>query len=225
VTARGLRSIFLLAFLLLAACSQSGTESTSEPSAVTNDELPPVPSFWQGAAKPYRGQVLRGITENTPPSLYIRDVLAPAFEQETGIKIKLEITTNPPIEQSIKAGADHYDFVYVEQDVIYEYLAQHRLSNITKLLRDNAALVAPLFNPDDFTDFINAFRDPATGDLYGMPIEGFIKVYLYRKDLFDDPAIQNAFAAEYHYPLARPLPFKSIVILLPSLPAMAKRMG
>jgi multiple sugar transport system substrate-binding protein len=191
----------LVAILLLVACGLDAASPIGEANAAP-------PSFWQAAATPYRGLVLHGITENTPPSLYVRDVLAPAFEKETGIKITLEITTNPGVEQSIKAGADQYNFVYVEQDVIYEYLAQRRLTNITKLLQDNASLVAPVFNPEDFTDFINAFRDPISGDLYGMPIEGFIKVYVYRKDLFDDPAIKAAFAAAYHYPLAPAVTFQ-----------------
>ncbi len=206
---RGYRLALLIALLVLAACGQQAASAGGEPGVVLNrGEATVTPSFWQVAATPYRNLVLHGITENTPPSLYIRDVLAPAFEKETGIKVKLEITTNPAIEQSIKMGADQYDFVYVEQDVIYEYLAQQRLTNMTKLLQDNAALVTSVFNPENFTDFINAFRDPATGDLYGMPIEGFIKVYLYRKDLFADPAIQTAFAAEYHYPLAPAVTFQ-----------------
>ncbi|MEZ4715104.1 MAG: extracellular solute-binding protein [Caldilineaceae bacterium] len=33
-------------------------------------------------------------------------------------------------------------------------------------------------------------------------MEAFVKVYLYRKDLFEDPAIQEAFKAEYGYDLA-----------------------
>ena len=32
--------------------------------------------------------------------------------------------------------------------------------------------------------------------------EAFIKVYLYRTDLFEDSDIQAAFISEYHYPLA-----------------------
>ncbi|MBI1881928.1 MAG: extracellular solute-binding protein [Chloroflexi bacterium] len=33
-------------------------------------------------------------------------------------------------------------------------------------------------------------------------MEAFLKTYLYRKDLFEDPAIQAAFVAKYNYPLA-----------------------
>jgi multiple sugar transport system substrate-binding protein len=69
-------------------------------------------------------------------------------------------------------------------------------------MQENPELTLPDFDPVDFTSFINEFRDPLTRDLYGIPIEAFPKMYLYRKDLFEDPAIQAAFAAEYNYPLA-----------------------
>jgi multiple sugar transport system substrate-binding protein len=35
-----------------------------------------------------------------------------------------------------------------------------------------------------------------------VPMEAFVKIMLYRKDLFEDPDIQAAFEAEYGYPLA-----------------------
>ncbi|MDQ3248074.1 MAG: extracellular solute-binding protein [Chloroflexota bacterium] len=201
------RLILLIIALTLAACGQQTAAPDGDLPSAANKVDAPTPSFWQTAALPYRGLVLRGITEDSPPSLYIRDVLAPAFAQETGIEIKLEISANPTIEGLINAGTAEYDFVYVEQDVIYGYLAQQRLTNLTQLQQTNVALVAPDFNPEDFIDLIDAFRDPASGDLYGIPIEAFIKVYLYRKDLFEDPTIKAAFAAEHHYPLAPAVTF------------------
>ncbi|MEZ4870371.1 MAG: extracellular solute-binding protein [Caldilineaceae bacterium] len=168
---------------------------------------PDVASFWQQAAKPFAGLQLHGITEDSQPSLYIRDVLAPAFAAETGIQVDLEISNNNNIEQVIAAGGEAYDFVYVEQDVIYGYLAANRLVDITQLLDDHPALVSPTFNPNDFTSFLQEFMDPATAHLYGVPIEAFIKVYLYRTDLFADLAIRQQFAATYHYPLAPAVTF------------------
>jgi multiple sugar transport system substrate-binding protein len=155
---------------------------------------------------PYQGTVIRGISENTPASVYIKEVLAPAFEQETGIRVDMAVTTYDemytlPI-QDMETGTGIYDFIYIEQDFVYDYLEQGFLVNLTQALRDNPNLVLPEFNPIDFTSFINEFKDPKTGDLYGVPIEAFLKVYLYRKDLFEDPAIQKAFAEKYNYPLA-----------------------
>ncbi len=152
-------------------------------------------------------RVLHGISENSPPSLYIRDVLAPAFERETGIRIDLAISDTLPIEQAIARGDATFDFAYLEQDVIYGYLAQGLLVDLSQMLTDNPDLVSPAFNLMDFTDFIDEFKDPVSGHLYGVPIEAFIKVYAYRTDLFEDPAIRAEFEAQYHYPLAPAITF------------------
>ena len=37
---------------------------------------------------------------------------------------------------------------------------------------------------------------------FGVPMEAFVKVYLYRTDLFNDPAIKDAFKAKYKKDLA-----------------------
>ena len=159
-------------------------------------------------AAPYAGFVLHGITENSPPSIYIRDVLAPAFERETGIRIDLTISDNVSIEQAIARGGGEYDFAYLEQDVIYGYLEDELLIDLTQMLTDNPNLISPAFNLMDFTDFIDEFKDPATDHLFGVPIEAFIKVYAYRTDLFEDPAIRAEFEAQYHYPLAPAITFE-----------------
>lgn len=192
--------VFLLA---LAACAGPIDTSPIPPSDTSDAAV----RFWADAALPYQGTTLYGISENSPPSLYVRDVLAPMFAEETGIDVQLRISSNDEIERIIAnggVGADgqRYDFVYIEQDVIYGYLAGQYLVNLSQLLAQHPALAGPDFELDDFTDFIRAFVDPHSGDLYGMPIEAFIKVYLYRTDLFGDPALQKAFVEQYHYPLA-----------------------
>ena len=73
--------------------------------------------------------------------------------------------------------------------------------NINKSLADNAAIKAPNVDFADFTSFADYFKN-ADGDLFGIPMEAFTKMYLYRKDLFGDAAIQEAFKAKYGYDLA-----------------------
>lgn len=200
----------LFTSLGLMACSGGGIapvaaeQLTISPPAVSAEAAGA--GFLAKAAQPYRGIVIHGISENTPASTYIRDVLAPAFEQESGIKVNLEVTTydrmyDLPL-QDMQAGTGIYDFIYVEQDFIYGYLERGFLVNLTQALHDHPTLALPDFNPIDFTSFINEFKDPHSGDLYGVPIEAFIKTYLYRKDLFGDPAIQATFIEKYNYPLA-----------------------
>jgi multiple sugar transport system substrate-binding protein len=163
-------------------------------------------SWWTQAAQPYAGTTIRGVSESTPPSLYVRDVLAPQFQELTGITVEFETTSWDEMYtkaiNDMEAGTGVYDFVYIEQDIIYAYLAQNFLVDITQSLADNPDLAAPDFSFDDFTTFIDYFKAPETGHVFGVPMEAFIKTYLYRTDLFNDPAIQAAFEAQYGYPLA-----------------------
>jgi multiple sugar transport system substrate-binding protein len=162
-------------------------------------------AWWTEAGAPYAGTTIHGISESTPPSNYVRDVLAPRFTELTGINVELETTSWDAMYTNaindMQAGTGIYDFVYIEQDIIYSYLANSYLVNITQALADHPELASPDFSFDNFTSFLNYFMD-AEGNVFGVPMEAFIKVYLYRTDLFNDPEIQAAFEAQYGYPLA-----------------------
>jgi multiple sugar transport system substrate-binding protein len=154
-------------------------------------------AWWKEAATPYQGVTIRGVSESTPASNYVGEVLAPKFTEVTGIKVEFEPTSwDQMYDKAIKdmeANTGIYDFVYIEQDIVYSYLARNFLVDITKSLADNPKLASPDFKADQFTTFANYFKDPKTGDLMGVPMEAFVKIYLYRKDLFDDPEVQKAY--------------------------------
>ena len=156
-------------------------------------------AFWKKAAEPYKGTTIRGVTESSPPSMFIREVLAPEFEALTGIRVDIETTSwDQMYDKGIKdmeAGSGIYDMVYIEQDIIYSYLARDFMTNLSDLLAANPDLQAPTYSEDNFTTFADYFKG-SDGDLYGVPMEAFLKVYLYRTDLFNDPAIQAAFKAK-----------------------------
>ena len=97
--------------------------------------------------------------------------------------------------KDMEARTGIYDMVYIEQDIIYAYLARNFLVDVTKSLKDDPSLKAPDFDESHFTTFANYFKN-ADGDLFGVPMEAFIKIYLYRTDLFNDPEIQAAFKAK-----------------------------
>lgn len=161
--------------------------------------VPAWADFWSDAGAKFEGVTLRGVTESTPPSNYIKDVLAPEFEEKTGIQVEIETTSwDQMYDKAIKdmeAGTGIYDMVYIEQDIIYAYLARNFLVDITQSLKDDPSLKSPDFDEGNFTTFANYFKN-ASGDLFGVPMEAFIKVYLYRTDLFNDPEIQAAFKAK-----------------------------
>lgn len=161
--------------------------------------------FWADAAKGLEGTTIRGISESTPPSNYVKDVLGPAFTKATGINVEFEATSwDQMYDKAIKdmeAKTGIYDFVYIEQDIIYSYLARDFLVNMTKALADDPSIKSPDYDPSKFTTFVDNFKN-ADGDIFGAPMEAFIKVYLYRKDLFDDPAVKEAYKAKTDKDLA-----------------------
>ena len=167
--------------------------------SLMSSAIPAKADFWSDAGAKYAGVTLHGVTESTPPSNYIKDVLAPAFEKATGIKVEIETTSwDQMYDKAIKdmeAKTGLYDMVYIEQDIIYAYLARDFLVDITKSLKDDPSLKAPEYDETHFTSFANYFKNK-DGDLFGVPMDAFIKLYLYRTDLFNDAAVKEAFKAE-----------------------------
>ena len=104
--------------------------------------------FWADAGAPYKGVTINGVSESTPPSNYVRDVLAPAFTKATGIKVQFETTSwDQMYDKAIKdmeANTGIYDFVYIEQDIIYSYLAQDFLVDITETRELEAEKSSPM---------------------------------------------------------------------------------
>jgi multiple sugar transport system substrate-binding protein len=189
--------------LILAACAGgSDTSGSSSSSGGSSASLSEADQWFADAsdALECRGTTLNGVTENTPPGAYVKNTIIPAFEAATGVTVNLETTSWDEMYSKaindMEAATGIYDFVYIEQDIVYAYLAQDYLVNMSQFLRDNPDAVAPTFDLGLFTTFINDFKD-ANGDVYGIPMEAFVKVYLYRTDLFEDADIQAQFKAEY----------------------------
>lgn len=192
--------LVICSMMLLVGCVQNNVNPDSQ---VNDSEAQ---SELARAAEPYKGITIRGISEETPPSIYIQEVLIPEFEAETGISVDLQLAPYTDVyEHSIAAmqtGSSEYDFVYVEQDYFYEFLDKAYLTNLDQMLEENPNLHVSDFNPIDFTSFLQEFQDPESGDLYAMPFEAFIKTYMYRSDLFSDESIQAEFFEQYGYPLS-----------------------
>ena len=200
----GLTVLLMLVAMVLAACPAAmpaATPAAEEAAPAAEGEM----DWWAEAAAPYAGATIHGISESTPPSRYVQEVLGPQFTEATGINVEFEVTSwdemyNKAIKD-MEANTGIYDFVYIEQDIIYTYLARDFLVNLSQMLADNPELASADFDLAKFTSFLDYFKDE-NGDVFGVPMEAFIKIQLYRADLFNDPDIQAAFEAEYGYPLA-----------------------
>ena len=184
--------------------------------------------WWQKAAALYKGVTIRGVSESTPPSKAVRDYAARSFEKLTGIKIEFEVTSWDEMYtksiSDISRGTGIYDFIYVEQDIIYAYLVKNWLTDMTEIMESKPQLTDPVLDIDDFTTFIDYFKD-ADGHVFGIPFEAFLKSYVYRKDLFENAEIRDAFKDEYGWDLRPPKDWDEYTQIAKFFTAWGKKKG
>jgi len=188
-----------LAFLTIVVMILGTTLPMATPAYAQTPE-----EWFAQAGEPYQGVTIKGVSERTAPSQFMLNSMVPGFTEATGINVEFELTSwDEMYEKEIKdmeSGAGIYDFVYIEQDFIFAALEKNWLTDLTQLTADNPDLLYPGNDVGDFTTFADNFVG-ADGHLYGFPFEAFLKSYIYRTDLFEDPDIQAAFKEQYGWDL------------------------
>jgi len=154
--------------------------------------IPPLRDWLASAAAPYKGVTIKMVTESTPTSLFIRDVLAPQFEQITGIHVIVETVSWDEMFRkelaTLQAKGSDYDIFYTEQDIIAQYGYNNWLVPLNDFLA-NPKLTYPGYNISDFFAPVLAGYT-YNGKILAMPFESFLKIYVYRKDLFEKYGIK-----------------------------------
>jgi len=159
-------------------------------------------------AKKYSGATVTIVWEAGLQALDPLNFSGPKWEQLTGIKVKVvEVQTAEmftKIMQEFRAKTGAYDALNVipawmpdlanagALEVLDPYVDKYgyrsELQSIAPTYRDNQMMV---------------------GDkIYGFPDDGDVFVLYYRKDIFGDPANQQAFKAKFGYDLAPPKTWK-----------------
>ncbi|MDE0304738.1 MAG: sugar ABC transporter substrate-binding protein [Albidovulum sp.] len=129
--------------------------------------------------------------------LMLQKAMAEKFTEETGIEVNF---TEVPyqgvfdrLSAEIASGASSFDVATI--DVVW-------MANFAPHVED----LTDLFTEEVTADLPPALlADARFGDRFiGMPTWANAEVVFYRKDLFDNPDEQSAFAAEHGYPLTPP---------------------
>ncbi len=131
------------------------------------------------------------------------------FQQASGCPLKLEIESldlGPLYEtlftnQGLKNG--NWDIAFIVTDWIAEAVGSASLADLGPLMRTTPV---PDY-PGGWAPALTRFQQ--FGDsIYGLPYHDGPECFVYRRDLFEDPAEQAAFEARYGYPLAVPATWK-----------------
>ncbi len=175
-----------LATVLLAACggtaASSGSAAAPAPSASAAGSASAAPA----GAKPYEGTTITVLCEGHPSS-NAYDKLKTQFEEETGIKVNLEIIPYEELPQKVLLGfsqkSTDYDMVMNDRLSVQGYIDNGYIVPLDDYMANPA--LNQYYNAEDF---VPAYRDSLIydGKTYGFPVYGESSFLMYRKDLFEE---------------------------------------
>lgn len=157
---------------------------------------------------PFRGKTVTSVAEDIETHFWERDVLAPAFEELTGIRVEHEIIGEGSVVERLveqqRTGRHIYDIYVNDADLVGTHLRTGAVVNLSEYMAGEGA---PYTNPYlDLDDFLNLeFGQDYEGNQLQLPDQHFANLYWFRYDWFTDPNLQAQFEAIYGYPLGVPI--------------------
>ncbi|MCX6089549.1 MAG: sugar ABC transporter substrate-binding protein [Candidatus Atribacteria bacterium] len=169
-------------------------------------------------AKKYAGTVLNCIHESSQPSVTMAKYISD-FEEATGIKVNMELTKWDEVFKKtsldLAGGTGTYDEFYLEGEIRSSFVEAGYVEKLNPLI-EKKGITSPEFSLDMYIpecvwgmgvyppDSRYSFKS-INGDLYALPFDNAAMLLFYRKDLFDDPKLQEAFKNKYGQDLAVPV--------------------
>ena len=120
------------------------------------------------------------------------------FEKTRGVKVQLDLIASSTVATKImtdQMAGGSYDLYTVDEPFI------PKLSPFFLKYKD-----WPKAEKSLNSDFLTAALAGTSfaGSSFGLPVNSNIYMYVYRKDLFEDPKEKHNFLNRYHYPLSQP---------------------
>ncbi len=178
------------------------------PSALTEKEKIAELKWFAEISKPFRGKSIRSVAEHIKTHYWERDVLAKAFEEITGIRVKHEIIGEGDVVRAITGqmmtGRVIYDIYVNDADMIGTHLRLDRVVNLSNYMKGAGAVYT---NPSlDLNDFLNLeFGQDYDGVQLQLPDQQFANLYWFRYDWFTDEKTKADFKKRYGYELGVPI--------------------
>ena len=155
------------------------------------------------AAKQYAGVTINMTYEAGLQALDPRNFSGPMWEQLTGIKSNVVELSNP--DQYSKAVAEHIagSGAYDVLDISPAWTPSLADGGVIAPLDD---YIAKYMNMADLEDYHPLYKALPTykGKIWGFFDDGDMFALYYRKDIFEDPAMMEAYQAKFGTPLAPP---------------------
>ena len=160
------------------------------------------------AAAPMEGMEIKVVSETITTHEYESQVLAPAFEAITGIKVTHDLIGEGDVVEKLQtqmqSGENIYDAYVNDSDLIGTHWRYQQARSLTDWMANAGADVSsPTLDLDDFIG--TQFTTGPDGDLYQLPDQQFANLYWFRYDWFTDPKSMADFKEAYGYDLGVPV--------------------
>ncbi|QSI78387.1 ABC transporter substrate-binding protein [Niveibacterium microcysteis] len=179
-----------------------------QPSTLTRQEQRAELEWFINAAKPFRGQTIRVVSETIDTHKYESAVLAKAFTELTGIRVVHDTIPEGELVRQLKqqmlGGKNVYDAYVNDSDLIGTHFRYGKTLVLSDWMQgDGRDVTLPTL---DLKDFIGlAFTTSPDGKLYQLPDQQFANLYWFRYDWFSRPELKQRFKQKYGYELGVPL--------------------
>ena len=209
-------AIALTAFMGALAAPASADEAAAkkwideefQPSTLTKDEQMKEMQWFINAAKPFVGQEISVVSETIATHEYESKVLAKAFTEITGIKVKHDIIQEgdlvEKIQTQMQSGRSIYDGWVNDSDLIGTHFRYNQTVSLTDFMAgEGKDVTLPTLDVNDFIG--KSFGTAPDGKLFQLPDQQFANLYWFRYDWFTNPEYKAKFKAKYGYELGVPV--------------------
>ncbi len=213
-----LRTSVSIAALLLAAgampamadeaAAKKWIDTEFQPSTLSKDDQMKEMKWFIDAAKPFAGMEINVASETLTVHKYESEVLAKAFTEITGIKVKHDVIQEGDVVEKIQtqmqSGKNIYDGYVNDSDLIGTHGRYKQTTNLTDWMAgDGKDVTDPMLDVPDFIG--TSFTTWTDKKLYQLPDQQFANLYWFRYDLFTNPDIKAKFKARFGYDLGVPV--------------------
>jgi glycerol transport system substrate-binding protein len=160
------------------------------------------------AAKPFAGMEINVVSETIATHEYESKVLAKAFFEITGIRIKHDLIQEGDVVEKIQtqmqSGRNIYDAWVNDSDLIGTHFRYQQAVPLSDFMNgEGKDVTSPTLDVNDFIG--KSFGTGPDGKLYQLPTQQFANLYWFRYDWFQRADFKAKFKAKYGYELGVPV--------------------
>ena len=190
------------------AAAKRWIDTEFQPSTLSKDEQMKEMQWFINAAKPFVGMEISIVSETITTHEYESKVMAKAFTEITGIKVKHDIIQEGDVVEKIQtqmqSGRSIYDGWINDSDLIGTHFRYNQTVSLTDFMAgEGKDVTLPTL---DVADFIGrSFGTAPDGKLFQLPDQQFANLYWFRYDWFTNPDYKARFKAKFGYELGVPV--------------------